>query len=124
MIATVLIIMTALYWLMMETAWLRVSQPAGECYHHDIEYDYDGSDYVYLDDYDRQLQDAILDAEYDNAYKAWLDKRHAVKYTWRPKVQPAYADNPHDRWLHIEDDLRARRNGAMPYQQCDVRIYQ
>jgi len=115
MIATIVIISLALYWLGRETDWLRVRLLVGSIMADaDIELDYDGSDIDYLADYESQLQEAITDA----AYYAWLKEYHAPKYRYAsPKENQV---DPRYRWMVKEDDVRARRNGEMLYQHRGI----
>jgi len=111
MITAIIIIGIAFFWLMLETDWLRVRLLAGYLHQLDIESSYDGSDSVYLDDYQQQLDEVLRDYQ----YQCWLDKRHEVKFTWG--ILKVNEINPRDKWIKIEEDLAPRRNGEMLYQR-------
>jgi len=111
MIPAILIIGLALAWLGIESDWLRVNLMSIDL--EDIEPDYDGSDYVYLDDYDLQLIGVKESYQFDLDYQKWIDKRHEVKYTWQP--QQDYSNRR--EWHTIADDLTTRRLGEALYQR-------
>ncbi len=102
MIATILILSLAFYWLGLETDWLRIRLEMGET----------------LDQYDKRIlttMESKYTPEEELAYQEWLKKRYEPKYKWG-----APADNqidPRYKWMVIEEDLEKRRNREMIYQR-------
>lgn len=110
MLPAIIIISMAIVWLGLETDWLRVNL-IGCIPDADMERNFDGSDHVYLADYESQLEEAVLNAE----YQSWLDEYHAPKFSMKLVVDNSVS--PKDKWLVVEEDLRARRQGEMLYQR-------
>ena len=113
MIATIIIVSLALYWLARETDYLRIRLLVGILAYDDSDYEteYDGSDSVFLDDYELQAKESIEDI----AYEAWLKKRYEPKYVYGGF--PDKSIDPRDKWMAAEENLHKRRNGEMPYQR-------
>lgn len=116
MIVTIIIVSLALGWLGRETDWLRVRLLVGsgiaiDDLIIDIENEFDGSDADFSMDYDLQLKEAKQEID----YQEWLNKRYAPKYKYGSPRENTI--DPRDKWMVIEDDLRARRNKEMIYQR-------
>jgi len=111
MIVVIIIIGVAWGWLMVKTDWLRIRLMVGEHHQLDMEPDYDGSNSVYLDDYQLQLDETLRDYQ----YQCWLDKRYEVKYSWGSLKENTI--DHRDKWLKVEEDLAKRRRGEMLYQR-------
>lgn len=112
MIAAIIIISLALGWLLIETNFMRVRLLVGCFEDIDHELNFDGSDIDYLADYERQLEEAVLDAD----YQAWIDERHAPKLVYNNRHNGDKVA-PRDKWLVLEEDLTKRRLGEMIYQR-------
>jgi len=102
MLITILIIISALYWLGIESKWLTIRLPADET----------------LKEFDRRIL-AEIKAEYDAKeadYNKWLEARYA------PKLVMCYQQdkeviNPRDEWMAAVESQDKRRNGEMIYQR-------
>ena len=109
MIATIIIVGLALYWLGIETDWLRVCLEA----------------YETIDQYDKRILDAMLNEtpkEVDEL-KAWLTQYPEPKLKYNFGNMDAEVINARDRWMVAEDDRKARRNGEMVYQHHNAKGY-
>ena len=105
MIATIIIVTTALAWLMYETNFLRVNL----CEETIAEYDR-----RILAELDRQ--GTIKEAQ----YQAWCAKRYEVKERHASLSRfmvDQQADYPQYNWMQVEEDLNKRRCGEMIYQR-------
>jgi len=123
MIPTIIIIGSALYWLLLETDWLRVNL-MGKLVHQaepeidsslDIESDYDGSDIEYLEAYEAQLNEAIYNAD----YQTWLDERYAITCTVKPRKSDS--DRRRDK-LNFRDTALYQTNIRGMYQNKQVEV--
>jgi len=100
MVPTLIIIALSLYWLLLESDYLRVRLSRGET----------------LSEYDKRILDRIKQ-DYDAKeiqYSAWLASRYETKlvYGSAPGL-----DYPQYKWMTIEDDVQKRRSGEMLYQR-------
>jgi len=105
MIATILIVGIALYWLMRETKWLMIRLKAYETIAQ-----YDAR---ILGAMEREYQDG--QRRYQERHQKWLDGRYADKVHYGGGESDEV--DPRDRWMVVEEDLEKRRNGEMPYQR-------
>ncbi len=107
MIATILLVTLAFYWLLIETDCLRIQLEA----------------YETIEQFDKRIligMEAEFEVEYGEPsgtyfakYEKWLKKRYAPTYVSLPEPQI----DRRDKWMQIEDDLQARRSGSMIYQR-------
>ena len=108
MIATLLVIALAFYWMLRETDYLRVNL-CGES----------------LAEYDKRILGEMerewleKQAEKEKQYQEWLKQRYEPKYihTCLDKCQPQSNDYPQYKWKRVEEDREKRRNGEMIYQR-------
>lgn len=99
----IVIIGLAFAWLLYETDSLRVRLLAGSELPKDWFEDFVNNYYAEYDDYHA-----------DAAYRKWLNRRYAVKYT-RNNISNEI--DPKDKWMDDTEKLTARRNGEMLYQR-------
>lgn len=105
MILSITIIALAFYWLLRETDYLRVNLiGVPDLLLIDYELDYDGSDSVYLSDYEYQY----LAGLYDYLYELYRDNEYPVKYR---RVQDSDMVDYRDRHLKKMDKLDKARMG-------------
>ena len=80
-------------------------------------YKVDNALYESIRAYDRRvLAEIKREAQQkDKAYQEWEAKQSKVRYGSLP--EPAFSDNPGDKWMAIEEDLAKRRAGEMIYQR-------
>ena len=112
MFACIIITSLALYWLMVETKYLTIRLTGLDLDYSDYQYGYDGSDSIYLDDYEKQHRDMINemleDAALEADYQAFLGERYSVE----SNPQPARSlGNEFTRRMNMEStaDMRAVR---------------
>ncbi len=121
MIISLSVIVISFYWLLRETHWLTIQLVIGyvDCpFYYDYDSKYDGSDRIYNDDYQEQLDKAIE----DYTYEKWLEKQSEPIYIHSSLAPRAWAKNikevdPRDKWMAVEEDLTKRRSGEMIYQR-------
>ena len=108
MLATIIIVGLALYWLGIETDWLRICLEA----------------YETIDQYDKRILDAILNEtpKEDDGYQKWLAKLYEPKLKYGLGGDAEVVDARY-QYMVVEDDRRARRNGEMVYQHHNAKGY-
>jgi hypothetical protein len=109
MLPTILIIGTALYWLMRESNYLRINLML-TLDDNDLERNYDGADSEYIEAYEAQLSEAV----YDYSYQAWLEEYHAPKNNNR--ILPSRENQLRERYNYQDSRLFEINTGKNRYQ--------
>ena len=107
MVASIITIILAFIWLLIESDFMRVRLPVEETIK---EYDH------------RILSDIKLEWEAkETRYQEWLAKRYEliVKICFQRDYDKI---DPRDKWMQDEEDSNKRRNGEMIYQRGSLWI--
>jgi hypothetical protein len=108
MIVTIILTSLAFYWLLVETKCLTIRLTGLDFDCSDYQMDYDGSDCVYLDDYQKQFENMInenLEQAADEAYEDYLiEQSRKVKPTRAPGSRFSQLAN-----LELTAEMRANR---------------
>ena len=111
MIATILIVGLAFYWLCRETDYLSIRLEAWESieqfdkrFMSSLEKDY-------------EIENGETYLEYEERYQLFLKYRYAPKLVYGNIKDCEDKVDARDQWMQKEENLQARRNGEMIYQR-------
>jgi len=106
MIATIITILIALYWLMIESDWLTVRLPVDETIK---EYDYRVLSKIRIETEQKQIDE-------DKAYPLWLKQRYTTTFKICYQADRESL-NHRDARAAAQESLDKRRSGEMIYQR-------